>query len=123
LSLAQTLATYAYGATDFTASLFDGAPRAAQAPTLLAWLTDEERDALRKQWQHIPPDERDRIRQKLRDKHLDPIEEGYGQGFEVRRRDSDPTPDLDNRPDPDRPQNWGKPRPADPPRGSGRGRR
>jgi hypothetical protein len=77
---------------------------ATPSPTRLAVLSENEMESLRQQWRHLPPEEREKLRRKLRDEHGEGKEDGYGTGFEFRRRDSG---DSANDQDPD--GRWGRP--------------
>jgi hypothetical protein len=119
LSLAGMLATQAHGAEVFPAFPGDLKVGAAPAKLQVAWLTPAERQMLREQWSTLPPEERERLREKLRAERGDTLEDGFGQGFETRRREVDDDPPRDR----DGPGNWGRPRPDDRPRDLPRKRR
>jgi hypothetical protein len=87
LLMTGLLAMSAHGAEGFPVFSLDGGHGANQAVTRLAWLSEAERATLRKQWQDLPPDERDRVRRKLRQDRGDAVEDGYGMGFEYRRQE------------------------------------
>jgi len=72
----------------------------------LALLGEGELSALREQWRDLAPEEREKLRRKLRDEHGVGIEDGFGMGFESRRRDSDDTTSSD----PEGEHRFGKPR-------------
>jgi hypothetical protein len=103
LSLTSSLALTAHGAEGFTP---DFSVAAKAVPLIRLALNDEERMLLRRQWQNLPPDERERLRRRLREEHPDPRDEGFGQGFEMRRPGDDGF-----RADPDR--SWGQGQPGD----------
>lgn len=112
LMLAGTLAARAHGAEFFPAFPGDPKPGVAPAKLQLAWLTPAERQMLREQWRILPPEERERLRERLRAERGESIEDGFGQGFEVRRHDADDDPPRDR----DGAGNWGRPRADDKPR-------
>jgi hypothetical protein len=77
---------------------------AAASPTRLAVLSESEMEALRQQWRQLPPEEREKLRRKMRGEHGEGVEDGFGTGFEFRRRDSG---DAAN--DQDSDGRWGRP--------------
>jgi hypothetical protein len=96
------------------------APRdTSDAPMLLAALSADELHMLRQQWRDLPPDEREKLRRKLRSEHGEGADEGFGMGFEFRRRDNDESA----RPDVDNDRSWGKPYSGDRNRDNRKGRR
>jgi hypothetical protein len=119
LLLTGSLAMTAHAAHGFTVGLSDGSPLAGKPALQLAWLSEEEISSIRQQWQTVPPDERDRLRKKLREEHGVNVEDGYGMGFEYRRRDSD----SDSNDAAERDRRWGKGRSGDKNRDERRGRR
>jgi hypothetical protein len=119
LLLTGSQAMTAHAAHGFTVDLSDGSPLAGKPAMQLAWLSEEEISSIRRQWQSVAPDERDRLRKKLREEHGVNVEDGFGMGFESRRRDSDSDSDGGS----ERDRGWGKGRSGDKSRDERRGRR
>ncbi len=107
----------AHAAYGFTVGLSDGIPLVGKPAMHLAWLSEDEISSIRQQWQTVPPDERERLRKKLRDEHGVNVEDGFGMGFELRRRDTDTGDNAEQE------RRWGKPRSGDKSRDERRGRR
>ena len=84
------------------------AASAGQPIIRLARLTEEEKNFLRKKWQNLPPEMRGEVRRQLREESRD-HEEGYGQGYENRRRDNEDERDTGFGQGYD-PRRWIKPR-------------
>lgn len=103
------LSLTAGGAHGFTIPSQDASRPTAIQASHLAWLSEDEKSLLRQQWQNLAPDERDRLRKKLRDDPGDNAEEGFGLGFEFRRRDGDDSQHSDS----DSDKRWGKSRSRD----------
>jgi hypothetical protein len=101
------LSLTAGGAHGFTIPSQDASRPTAIQASHLAWLSEDEKSLLRQQWQNLAPDERERLRRKLRDDRGDSAEDGYGLGFEFRRRDSDDSQSSDSD------KRWGKSRSRD----------
>lgn len=107
LWLAGSPAMAAPGAEGWMAAFSDASSVAGKPAMRLAGLSEEEMAFLRKQWRALPPDERERLRQKLRDERVMPSPERFGQGFEYRRPEAGEVGDQEPR------MPWGKPRPDD----------
>lgn len=107
-SLGTALAINADGA-EANMPRLDAAQVAAFAPLRLAALSEDDLESLRQQWRTLPPEDREKLRRKLREEHGDGDEERFGQGFEYRRRDGDEKASQDTDPD----YRWGRPRPGD----------
>lgn len=107
-SLGTALAINADGA-EATMSRLDAKQVGAFTPLRLVALSEEELESLRQQWRILPPEDREKLRRKLREEHGDSADERFGQGFEFRRREGDEKAARDIEPD----YRWGMPRPGD----------